>query len=325
MSKSSSEVRSIGIDVGGTKILGVALGPTGSIVDTVRLPTPQVSDRDLGRDVGTSVANAIAQVITTLADRVGLDPKSCALGLGVPGMVAFDGTLVFAPNLHGAIGANIAKLVAKRLGRRDVAIDNDANCAAMAEHHFGVARGADHALLLTLGTGIGGAAIVNGVLLRGSNGFAGEFGHLMVDPRGPNCPCGSRGCLERFASGAGLRHLAETAFTSGALAGDVAASPETLLIAATNGDQGALAVVDRFCWWLARGIANLVACFDPSIVVLGGGVIEGHHLIMGPTASYLSGELEGGALRTPPLLVPTALGKDAGAVGAALLGERAQP
>ena len=323
MSQPSSDVRSIGVDVGGTKILGVALGSTGRVVDAFRLATPQVSDLAAGRPVGTSVADAVAQVVSTLAIRTGLDAKVCALGLGVPGMVGFDGTLVFAPNLHGAIGANIAALVAERLGRPTVAIDNDANCAAVAEHHFGAARGVDHALLLTLGTGIGGAAIVNGVLLRGANGFAGEFGHLMVDRFGPPCPCGARGCLERFASGAGLRHLAEVALGQGLLDAQVAESPEALFMAASSGNAAALTVVEEFCWWLAQGIANLAACFDPRLVVLGGGVIEGQHLILEPTARHLASAIEGGALRKPPMIVPTALGPEAGAVGAAILGERA--
>ena len=325
MSNPSSDVRSIGVDVGGTKVLGVALGPTGAVVDTFRVPTPQVSDVDAGRPVGTSVADAVAHVVSTLATRTGLERGQCALGLGVPGMVAFDGTLVFAPNLHGAIGANIATLVAERLGRRLVAIDNDANCAAVAEHHFGAARGVDHALLLTLGTGIGGAAIVNGVLLRGANGFAGEFGHLMVDRFGPECPCGAKGCLERFASGAGLRHLAEVAQSQGYLDVEAAKSPEALFAAASSGQVEALAVVEEFCWWLAQGIANLAACFDPQLVVLGGGVIEGQQLILEPTARHLASSIEGGALRQPPMLAPTALGPEAGAVGAAILGERAKP
>jgi glucokinase len=146
----------------------------------------------------------------------------------------------------------------------------------------------------------------------------------MVDRFGPECPCGAKGCLERFASGAGLRHLAAVALSEGALDTIAAASPETLLTAAAKGNAGALAVVDEFCWWLAKGIANLAACFDPRLVVLGGGVIEGHHLIMEPTARHLATAIEGGAFRKPPKLVPTALGPEAGAVGAAILGERAQ-
>jgi glucokinase len=322
---SSNEVRSIGIDVGGTKVLGVALSPTGAVVDSFRLPTPKVSDEAAGRALGASVANTIADVASTLAERHGLDVTSAALGLGVPGLVANDGTLVFAPNLQGAIGANLSNLVAEQLGRSTIAIDNDANCAAVAEHHFGAARGVDHAIMLTLGTGIGGAAIVNGVLLRGANGFAGEFGHMLVDRFGPPCPCGATGCFERFASGAGLRHLASEALGRGEQDHEAAASPEALLAAAAARNTGALAVVDQFCWWLAQGIASLTMCFDPRLVVLGGGVIEGHQLIMEPTAKHLAKAIDRGALRRPPQLVPTALGPEAGAVGAAILGERALP
>ena len=324
MSATSTEATSIGVDVGGTKILCVALSPTGTILARKKRSTPQELDSALGKQVGSSVAEAVAETVTSLAAEVGLSPTTCFLGLGVPGMVDHEGTLVFAPNLHGAIGANIADLVGDRLHRSEVGIDNDANCAAVAEHHFGAARGVDHALLVTLGTGIGGAAIINGQLLRGANGFAGEFGHLMVDPAGPACPCGGRGCLERYASGAGLRHLAAEAAARGALSPRAALSPEALFQAAQRGEHDALHVVDQFCWWLARGIANLCACFDPELVLLGGGVLEGHGVVLGPTSNYLATELEGGSHRTPPRLAVTALGSDAGAVGAALVGERSR-
>ncbi len=322
MRATSTEATSIGVDVGGTKILSVALSPTGAILARKKIPTPQQIDSAIGNPVGSSVAAAVAETVAVLAAEVGLSPTTCALGLGVPGMVDHSGTLIFAPNLHGAIGANIAHLVGDRLNRAEVGVDNDANCAAVAEHHFGAARGVDHALLVTLGTGIGGAAIINGQLLRGAHGFAGEFGHLMVDPAGPACPCGGKGCLERYASGAGLRHLSTEAAAKGELSPEAAESPESLFNAAKSGEHDALAVVDRFCWWLARGIANLCACFDPELVLLGGGVLEGHEIVLGPTSQYLRDELEGGQHRTPPRLEATALGPDAGAVGAALLGER---
>ncbi|MEI6700732.1 MAG: ROK family protein [Actinomycetota bacterium] len=322
MNATSTEATSIGVDVGGTKILSVALSPTGTILARKKIPTPQEIDSAAGKPVGSSVAAAVAESVAMLAAEVGLSPTTCALGLGVPGMVDHAGTLVFAPNLHGAIGANIAHLVGERLNRAEVGVDNDANCAAVAEHHFGAARGVDHALLVTLGTGIGGAAIINGQLLRGANGFAGEFGHLMVDPTGPECPCGGKGCLERYASGAGLRHLATEAAANGKLSPSAAESPEALFSAAQRDESDARAVVDQFCWWLARGIANLCACFDPELVLLGGGVLEGHEIVLGPTAHYLATELEGGSHRTPPRVDVMALGSDAGAVGAALLGER---
>lgn len=312
---------SIGIDVGGTKILGVALSATGQILATERQPTPKALDADLGRPAGSTVADAIAAVARTLAAAVDLDASACPVGVGIPGMVDRAGVVVDAPNLHGAIGANVAELVGSRLGRRSVAVDNDANCAAVAERHFGAARGVNDAIVVTLGTGIGGAAIVDGRLLRGANGFAGEFGHMVVDPAGPPCPCGSRGCFERYASGAGLRHLAAEAAASGALDHAFAEAPEELLAAAAAGDVACLSVVDRFCWWLARGLANLCAIFDPELVLLGGGVIEGKGVVLEPTRAYLATEIQGAPRRQPPRVEATAFGSEAGAIGAALLGE----
>ncbi len=321
MSPRHTEVVSIGVDVGGTKVLGLALGPDGRVLTEHRVSTPQVDDEAAGRPRGTAVADAIAEVVVEVATRTGIeDLDSVAIGVGIPGMVRRDGVLVFAPNLHGAIGADLEQLVATRLGRAAVGIDNDANCAALAEHHFGAARGVEHALLITLGTGIGGAAIVGGVVLRGSSGFAGEFGHLMVDPTGPRCPCGSRGCLERYASGAALHRQVTEAIAAGRL--EPSTTPEQLLDLARAQHPVATELVGEFCWWLARGIANLCCCFDPSLVLLGGGVGDAHDVLLEPTRQALIGELEGGRLRPPPELVPTALGSRAGAIGAALVGEQ---
>ena len=134
--------------------------------------------------------------------------------------------------------------------------------------------------MVTLGTGIGGGLLQGGTLLTGAHGFAGELGHMVVDPSGPPCPCGRRGCWERFASGGGLGRLAREAAQAGqlpevvALAGGdpEAVRGEHVTAAARAGDPGALAVIGQLGWWVALGLANLVAVVDPSMVVLGGGL-----------------------------------------------------
>ena len=126
-----------------------------------------------------------------------------AVGVGLPGLVDLDGTLRAAPNLHGGVGAAIRGPLADALGF-PVVVDNDANCAAWAEVVAGAGRGEGHVVLVTLGTGIGGGIVVDGRLQHGAHGFAGEPGHMVVDPDGPLCPCGRHGCWERYASGNGL-------------------------------------------------------------------------------------------------------------------------
>ncbi len=144
--------------------------------------------------------------------------------------------------------------------------------------------------MVTLGTGIGGGAVVGGRLMLGAHGFAGEIGHMVLDPHGPPCPCGKRGCWERFASGTGLGRLAREAAQAGRLdevvrlaGGDPeAVRGEHVTAAALAGDPGALEVMDTFAWWLALGLANLANALDPSVIVLGGGVIAAHAAVMGP-------------------------------------------
>ncbi|MEZ5225764.1 MAG: ROK family protein [Acidimicrobiales bacterium] len=158
---------------------------------------------------------------------------------------------------------------------------NDANCAARAELEVGVAVGVEHAVLVTLGTGIGGALIADGHVVRGAAGMAGEPGHMLVDPNGPLCVCGLHGCWERYASGAGLRYLGGQAAEAGELQGvmaelegDISAlRGEHITRAARLGDSEAAAVLDRFAWWVAVGMANC-AMSDPELIIVGGGLVR---------------------------------------------------
>lgn len=305
--------RTIGIDVGGTKLLAVA-GER-----DVRRPTP--------RGGGQPIVDAICEVVDVLG---GAD----AVGLGIAGLVDRDGTLHMGPNLPGVVGYPFGATVADALGL-PVAVDNDATTATWAELRLGAARGAREAVLVTLGTGIGGGHVHGGVLQRGANGFAGEPGHMVVDPRGPLCPCGRRGCWERFASGSGLGRLARDAAAAGRagrvveLAGGdpEAVRGEHVTLAAQEGDRGALAVLREFGWWVALGIANLVNVLDPEVVVVGGGLAEAGELLLAPVRERF-GELVLAPDQRPPVrIVAAELGERAGAIGAALLAEEllAQP
>ncbi|EQD27092.1 ROK family protein, partial [mine drainage metagenome] len=163
-----------------------------------------------------------------------------------------------------------------------VVIDNDATCAAVGEHLLGAAKDCNNALVFTLGTGIGGGIIAEGRVVRGANGFGGEVGHMAIDPDGPLCPCGKKGCWELYASGSGLRYLAIQAGKEGHLENILHSKDGNLLAikgeditkAALGGDVEAQTVMERFGWWLALGMANLACVFDPELIVLGGGLVQ---------------------------------------------------
>jgi glucokinase len=314
-------VLTIGVDVGGTKCLGVAVGADGVPRAQHRLPTP--SD-------GPGLLDAVADVVTTLQEKVGTVE---GVGVGVPGLVDRRGVLRFAPNIPGVTELAVGQALTERLGGARVQVDNDATCAGWAETVGGAATGCGNVLLVTLGTGIGGGLVVGGRLMRGANGFAGEIGHIVVDPHGPLCPCGQRGCWERYASGSGLGWMGREAAQAGQagrvveLAGgdpeDVRG--EHVTRAAAGGDAQAQAVMGRFAWWLALGLANLANVLDPERIVLGGGMVEAGEVLLRPTRDAFHGLVEAADHRPEINIVPAALGELAGAVGAALLARPRAP
>jgi glucokinase len=247
----------------------------------------------------------------------------------VAGLVDRSGTLRVAPNLPGVVEYPFAAALHERLGL-PVTVDNDATCATWGEHEAGAAKGHDDAVLVTLGTGIGAGIVAGGQLQRGAAGFAGEAGHMVVDPDGPPCPCGRRGCWERYASGNGLGQLAREAAIAGRvervveLAGGEpeAVRGEHVTQAANEGDEGALAVFRKFGWWVALGVANLVNILDPSVVVIGGGLVDAGALVMDPTREYFAALVMAPGHRPPVAVVEAQLGDRAGAIGAASLAAR---
>lgn len=303
----------VGIDVGGTKALGVALDESGAVIAEDRRPTPRGDD---------SLA-PLVDTLVELATSLGVDGS---LGVGVPGLVTRDGVLRAAPNLDGVADFEVGRLVSERLGHA-VTVDNDATCATVAEWQLGAAAGTDNMMLVTLGTGIGGGLVANGAVQRGMNGFAGEFGHMVVHPNGPRCPCGRRGCWERYASGSGLAMLAREAATGRRLRSVVehaGGDPqnvrgEHVQAAAREGDEDALAVIDDFGRWVALGLSNLTNAFDPEMFVLGGGLAAGAELYLDPIVRWYGELLYQPHLRPLPRIEFATWGPLAGAVGAALM------
>ncbi|HEY6532667.1 MAG TPA: ROK family protein [Acidimicrobiales bacterium] len=314
----------IGVDVGGTKVLAVAVDPT--------RPTEILAERRVPTPVGdaTKILEAIGGAARVVSDdlvAIGRAPE--VVGIGIPGLVDTDGRLRAAPNLSGLVGVEIPPRL-RELVPYPVVVDNDANCALWAEVCVGAGLGARDAVLVTLGTGIGGALVNDAVLRHGVHGFAGEPGHMVVDPSGPACPCGRKGCWERYASGSGLGMLARRAAEGGRVpavlelaGGDVSAvDGEHLIAAARAGHPGAGAVLDEFAWWLALGIANLVNVLDPELILIGGGLADESDLFLPRTREELGRMALGASARTGTRVEVATLGSRAGAIGAALLATR---
>lgn len=249
-----------------------------------------------------------------------------AVGVGLPGLVTATGRLQASAHVPHAEGVDVRGALHAALAL-PVAVDNDATCAALAEWRLGAARSFDDVVLVAVGTGIGSGVVAGGQLVRGWQNFAGEAGHMVVDPTGPWCPCGRRGCWERYASGERLGERGRRVAARGgaqavtALAGGDAASVrgEHVVAAAAAGDGDARAVVAELAWWLAVGIANLSALLDSRRIVIGGGLADAGETVIGPLRAALRDPRLLGRGRTAVEVVPAGLGSWAGAVGAALL------
>ncbi len=307
--------RFIGVDLGGTKILGVVVDPqTGEVSARRKAPTP--------KDEPELTAQAIGDVVAELIHEVG---QPVAIGVGVPGLVDHDGVLHYGPNVQGVLNLDIAGELRARFGV-DVIAESDAANAAVAEHRLGAARGHDHAVIITQGTGIGCGLIVGGRLLRGANGFAGEPGHMLVDADGHTCACGRTGCWETVSSGAGLANISLQLVAEGRaariveLAGGEPAHVrgEHVSQAMAEGDSDAFVVFDRFATWVARGLGSLISILDPSIVVLGGGLSLTNENFLDAVRERVMANSMGGTHRPIVPVEPAQLGEEAGAIGGAI-------
>ena len=307
----------VGVDVGGTKTLAVAVA-----VDPAGRPT--VLDREqVPSDAGSpEVLDAVVAAVRSVRSRVAGDVE--ALGIGLAGLVDRDGVARRAPNAAGLIDLDVVGRLGGALGLRVVA-DNDANCVAVAAHAL-LAPDARHLVAVTLGTGIGAGIVVDGRLLRGAEGFAGEPGHMVVDRDGIECPCGQRGCWERYASGSALGRMGREAAAAGAApslvgaAGSVdAITGEHVTVLASQGDTAAGAVLDAFADEVALGLANLMVVLDPEVVVVGGGVIAAGDRLLKRIRATLDRTYPHAVDRRSVRLLGSPGGPEAGALGAALI------
>jgi len=307
----------LGFDLGGTKFAFGVVQEDGKVLGSGRIETLAAQ----------GPAQAVQRVIVAAREelnRLGLKSTDLAgIGIASPGPLDIaKGCVDGSPNLPGWDGFPIAGEIGRAFGLR-VRIDNDANAAALGEHRFGAGRGKHDLVYITVSTGIGGGVIVNGRLMRGANGNAGELGHLTLDIQGPRCACGGNGCFEVMASGTALTKRTRAALLAGrassitALAGAAEkADVRHVFAAAQAGDALAQELVAQEIEYLGRGLAAVINAFNPERVIIGGGVASAGEWLLEPVRRRAL------ALAFPRLaavcdIVPAALAGDVGVVGAA--------
>ncbi len=313
-------MHAIGIDIGGTKIAGGLVDGSGNILKELRVPTP------------SNDPEAIVAAVVGLTNQLAQGESVIGVGVAAAGFVdANRENIVYAPNLSWRNEPFKAKLSAKL--DLPVIIENDARAAGWAEFAYGAGKEASHMILLTIGTGVGGAVVSNSQLQRGKFGFAGELGHIRVVPNGLLCGCGQHGCIEQYGSGSALLREAKALVASGEpkgarlkelqeSAGELTGNE--VYQAISEGDPAALELLAELGSWLGQTIATLCAAIDPEVVVIGGGVSAAGDLLLNPIREAYLTHLPARDYRPKLEVVPAKFLNDAGVIGVADLVRVAQ-
>jgi glucokinase len=306
----------IGVDLGGTKLLAGVVDADLQVHHRTQRLVPHADTAALLDAICAAVEDA----------RRAAPGEVVGAGFGIACFMDTRTGTAAASNHLPITGLPFADVMRERLGL-PVVVDNDANAAMLAEWRAGAARGHDHAVLLTIGTGIGGGLVVNGGLVRGAIGAGPELGHMVIVEDGPPCPgaCGGRGCLEAFVSGEAIARdgtdLARRRPGSGlgrALAAGRAVTGPLVTELAWDGDEAALEVIERCGRHLGTGITSLVNIFDPTVVVVGGGVIAAGEMLLGPAREVVAQRALWPA-REVVEIVPARFGEEASMLGAATM------
>lgn len=305
-------MHAIGIDIGGTKIAGALVDDDGAIIRSDRQPSPAGDPRQ------------IEDVVVAMVESLGAGEEVCAAGVAAAGFIdAAGSTVYYAPNINWRNEPFKEKLEARL--PFPVVIENDANAAGWAEFRFGAGRDAADMVMLTIGTGVGGAIVADGTLLRGGFGCGGELGHLRLVPGGLPCGCGAHGCLEQYGSGRALLRIANELADAGGIglplaaareaAGSLSGTEVAQLI--TNGDQGAVSALRQLGSSLGQACASLGAVLDPQLFVIGGGVADAGNLLLDPIRQAYLEHLPARGYHPDAGFAIAELVNDAGVVGAA--------
>ncbi len=309
----------IAVDLGGTKIAAGIVSAGCEILAREYCPT--LADEGI-----EAIIERVVSAVGRLISRQGMGlSQVCCISVAACGAIDSEtGVIAFSPNLPGCRDIPLRDMLRDRLGVKTMLI-NDANAAAWGEHHLGAGKGVNNLVCLTVGTGIGGAIIIDGRLYTGSSGSAGEIGHMVIEANGAKCRCGNTGCLEALASGTAIAreaaaHVArgEPSSLSEIVAGrleDITA--EKVAFAAREGDSLARSIINQAATYLGVGMVNLVNIFNPEMIVVGGGVAGMGDMLLDPArrvvrerAFLVSAEAVS--------IVSSQLGSDAGMLGAAI-------
>ena len=303
----------VGLDIGGTKIAALRVDDVGKV---------------LARDVVATPADDSAAIIDAAVQAAGKVMSSAvtAIGAGVAGMVDHTaGILRYAPNLAWR-ELPLAERISAALSLPCI-VDNVAKVAAWGEFLFGAGKGSTDMLLVTVGTGLGGGIISGGKMYRGAHGFAGEIGHVIVDPDGPMCGCGNRGCWEQVAAGRAIDRLGreaveqhpESMLAQLAEGQKTAVDGKLVTLAAERGDDIARSILASVGRRLGQGMAGLANILDPDLIIVGGGAVAAGDMLLGPARAAFRDALEAPEHRPEVPIVAAILGNDAGAIGAAAM------
>lgn len=306
-------VHAIGIDIGGTKVAGALVSEDGEIVRSERRPTPAGD--------GDAIISLVAELVRELAD----GSEAQVAGVAAPGFIdATQSIVYYTPNIPWR-REPVRERLLKLLPGFAITVDNDANAAGWAEYRFGVGRGYHDVAVLTLGTGVGGAIVTDGRLLRGGFGAGAETGHMRLVPDGLPCGCGQKGCLEQYGSGRALMRMANAIADAGGIGQRLAAAreargslqPEDFTVLVDEDDPGAIAALRELGGWVGQAAASISAVLDPQLFVIGGGVASAGEKLLQPIREAYQAYLPARGYHPEAEFATAQLVNDAGVVGAA--------
>jgi len=310
-----SSALTIGIDIGGTKVLGGVVDSAGKVIDSARRVTPIAG--------GLELIKTVIDLIKEFQHKHDV----AGVGISVAALISSDqGTIVGAPNIANLSELNFVNEIKREINLPVIA-ENDANAAMWAEYKFGNAKDLNPVMFFIIGTGMGGGLVIDGKLFRGAHGIGAEFGHMIVQPQGLKCGCGTQGCIEQYASGTALMRYAKEAIESDPqkgkkllelAGGNLSELTGAILTgAAKNGDEIAIAAFNKQADWLGAACASYALLLDPQAIVVGGGVVDAGELFLEPVRKAMFSYMPFGQSHPLPKIIAAKFGNDAGLIGAA--------